>query len=129
MSRSAKANIDEHSRNVKAKSGLNKSILDQEWGIFRAQLKYTLDWNRGIYLEVSPKHTSQKCNKYNHTCKENRKAQESFQCLGCRHEDNAYLNAAKNVLVAGHAMLACGEDALATSVNHELLRKGDLVAA
>ena len=129
MSKSAKGNVDKHGRNVKAKSGLNKSILDQGWGIFRTQLKYKLEWSGGIYLEVPPKHTSQKCNKCTHTCSENRKTQESFQCIKCGYEANADLNAAKNVLVAGHAMLACGEGALATSVKQELLQTSDLVAA
>lgn len=128
MSKSAKGDIDEHGRNVKAKSGLNKSILDQGWGLFRTLLKYKLDWNGGIYLEVPPKHTSQKCNKCTYTCKENRRTQGSFKCLKCGYEDNADLNAARNILVAGHAMLACGEDALATSVNQESLRTSDLVA-
>lgn len=53
MSRSTKGNINEYGRNVKDKSGLNKSILDQKCGILRSQLQYKLDWNSGIYLEVS----------------------------------------------------------------------------
>lgn len=39
MSKSAKGNAEEHGRNVKAKSGLNKSILDQGWYEFRRQLE------------------------------------------------------------------------------------------
>lgn len=128
MSKSAKGTVDGHGRNVKAKSGLNKSILDQGWGIFRTLLKYKLDWNGGIYIEVPPKHTSQKCNKCNTVDKGNRNA-SAFECLNCGHKDNADINAAKNILVAGHAMVACGEGALATSVNQELLQTSDLVAA
>ena len=41
-------------RNVKAKSGLNRSILDQGWGEFAKQLGYKLDWNGGELLKVSP---------------------------------------------------------------------------
>jgi putative transposase len=37
MSRSAKGTVDAPGRNVRAKSGLNKSILDQGWGEFRSQ--------------------------------------------------------------------------------------------
>ncbi len=129
ISGSAKGDIENPGKNVKAKSGLNKSILDQAWGKFKLLLKYKLDWNGGIYLEVPAPYTSQRCSKCTHTCEENRKTQGSFKCLKCGYEDNADLNAAKNILVAGHAMLACGEDALATSVNQELLQTSDLVAA
>ena len=40
MSKSAKGNIDQHGKNVKAKSALNKSILDQGWGMFVQMLEY-----------------------------------------------------------------------------------------
>ena len=111
------------------KSGLNKSILDQGWGIFKNMLKYKLEWNGGIYLEVSPKYTSQKCSKCFHTEKENRKSQESFKCLKCGHKENADINVAKNILAAGYVALACGEDVLATSMRQEPLQTCELVAA
>lgn len=40
MSQSAKGTLDNPGKKVKAKSGLNKSILDQGWGEFRRQLSY-----------------------------------------------------------------------------------------
>lgn len=40
MSKSSKGTIDKPGRNVKTKSGLNKSILDQEWHQFKQQLNY-----------------------------------------------------------------------------------------
>lgn len=40
MSKSAKGTVDEPGRNVKAKSGLNRSILDQGWHDFKRQLIY-----------------------------------------------------------------------------------------
>ena len=40
MSKSASGNIKAPGRSVKAKSGLNKSILNQGWGEFRRQLEY-----------------------------------------------------------------------------------------
>ena len=43
MSRSARGTEEEPGRNVKAKSGLNKSILDQGWYEFKRQLDYKLD--------------------------------------------------------------------------------------
>lgn len=44
MSKSASGNIKAPGRSVKAKSGLNKSILDQGWGEFRRQLEYKQAW-------------------------------------------------------------------------------------
>ncbi|WP_443112285.1 zinc ribbon domain-containing protein [Cupriavidus sp. IDO] len=48
-------------QNVRAKSGLNKSILDQGWFEFRRQLGYKLAWNGGWLIAVSPQNTSRTC--------------------------------------------------------------------
>ena len=49
MSKSAKGSIETPGTNVSAKSGLNKSILDQGWGEFRRQLEYKLTWSGGVF--------------------------------------------------------------------------------
>lgn len=59
MSKSAKGNAEEHGKNVKAKSGLNKSILDQGWYEFRRQLEYKQLWNGGLVVAVTAQYTSQ----------------------------------------------------------------------
>ena len=48
MSASARGTIEEPGRNVRAKSGLNKAILDQGWFEFRRQLDYKLFWKGGM---------------------------------------------------------------------------------
>jgi putative transposase len=58
MSRSAAGTADAPGRNVRAKSGLNKSILDQGWFEFRRQLDYKLAWNGGHLIAVPPRNTS-----------------------------------------------------------------------
>ncbi len=58
MSKSAKGNTEEHGKNVKAKSGLNKSILDQGWYEFRRQLEYKQLWNGGLVVAVPAQYTS-----------------------------------------------------------------------
>ena len=52
MSKSSKGNADQHGKSVKAKSGLNKSILDQGWHEFRRQLEYKQLWNGGLVVAV-----------------------------------------------------------------------------
>ena len=44
MSKSASGTLAKPGKNVRAKSGLNRSILDQGWGEFRRQLTYKLEW-------------------------------------------------------------------------------------
>ena len=42
MTRSARGTVDRPGTNVKAKSRLNRSILDQGWGMFATMLNYKL---------------------------------------------------------------------------------------
>ncbi len=107
MSASAKGSIEEPGRSVKAKSGLNKSILDQGWFEFRWQLDYKLYWRGGMLAEVNPRHTSQRCSCCWHTAKENRVSQDVFRCQVCGHEENADVNAAKNIKTVGQTGMAC----------------------
>jgi putative transposase len=61
LSKSAAGTIEKPGRNVRAKSGLNKSILDQGWFEFRRQLDYKLGWQGGLLVAVPPQYTSQTC--------------------------------------------------------------------
>ncbi|HGN0855180.1 TPA: RNA-guided endonuclease InsQ/TnpB family protein, partial [Proteus mirabilis] len=108
MSKSAKGTTERHGRNVKAKSGLNRSILEQGWYEMRRQLEYKQLWRGGQVLAIPPAYTSQKCACCGHTAKENRQSQSQFECLECGYTANADINAARNILAAGHAVLACG---------------------
>ena len=109
MSASAKGTVDNPGKNVRQKSGLNRSILDAAWGEFRRQLEYKLDWAGGIVIAVDPKNTSRKCPVCGHTAKENRRTQSDFVCVACGYAGDADVTAAVNILRAGHARLACGE--------------------
>ena len=107
MSKSASGTIEAPGRSVKAKSGLNKSILDQGWGEFRRQLEYKQAWFGGSVLAIHPRNTSRTCPACDHVSAENRKTQAKFLCVECGYAENADLNAAINILRAGHARLAC----------------------
>jgi putative transposase len=98
MSKSAKGTTEKPGKNVKAKSGLNKSILDCGWGAFKSTLKYKLEDNGGEFIEVNPRNTSRECSKCGHIAAENRKTQEQFICVKCGYEKNADINAAQNIL-------------------------------
>lgn len=119
MSRSAKGDIDNPGRNVKAKSGLNKSILDQGWYSFRQQLAYKQTWRGGEVLLVNPKNTSITCPECDYVSKENRKTQSEFKCLRCSYCNHADLVGAINVKRAGHARLACGVVPLGATMKQE----------
>lgn len=108
MSRSAKGTADDPGKNVRAKSGLNKSILDQGWGAFRRMLEYKLQWRGGEVLAVHPAYTSRTCSACGHESAGNRRTQAKFRCIACGHTMHADHNAARNILAAGHAVLACG---------------------
>jgi putative transposase len=119
MSKSAKGDLENPGKNVKAKSGLNKSILDQGWSMFAGMLEYKQKWRGGEVFYVSPHHTSQTCPKCQHREKANRKSQAEFACKACGYTNNADWVGAINILARGHRVLACGEPALAGSVKQE----------
>lgn len=108
MSKSAAGTVSQPGRNVRAKSGLNRSILDQGWYEMRRQLAYKQFWRGGQVLAVPPAYTSQRCSCCGHTAKENRLSQSQFRCQVCGYTANADVNGARNILAAGHAVLACG---------------------
>jgi putative transposase len=109
MSKSAKGTLESPGKNVNAKSGLNKSILDQGWYEFRRQIGYKLSWLGGKLILINPQYTSQKCSVCGHISKDNRKSQSKFLCVKCNHSQNADYNASLNILAVGHTVLACGD--------------------
>ena len=114
MSRAARGTLEKPGRNVAAKSGLNKSILDQGWGEFRRQLDYKTLWAGGQLVPAA--YTSQSCHVCGHVDKGNRKTQADFVCLACGLSANADYNAALNILAAGQAASACGAERARASV-------------
>lgn len=93
------------------KTGLNRSILDQGWGIFRQQLEYKMKWAGGLLIVVPAHNTSRTCPMpaCGHISADNRKTQAEFKCVNCSYENNADIVGAINILERGHRLLACGE--------------------
>ena len=107
MSKSAAGSAEKPGRNVRAKSGLNKAILDQGWFEFRRQLAYKLAWRGGWLIAVPPHNTSRTCPACGHVSADNRQTQARFECVECGFEEHADVVGAINVLRAGHARFAC----------------------
>jgi len=97
MTASARGTAEEPGRNVAAKAGLNRSILDVAPGALRVRLGQKLAQAGGMLLLVPPAHTSQRCNACGHTEAGNRKSQSLFSCVVCGHTENADVNAARNI--------------------------------
>jgi putative transposase len=107
MSKSAKGTVECPGSNVRQKAGLNRAILQQGWGELVRQLRYKLEWRGGELIEVDPAYTSQRCHACGHTEAANRRGKR-FCCRKCGHTGDADINAAKNILAAGHAVSVRG---------------------
>jgi putative transposase len=103
MTTSARGNIEAPGRNVKAKGGLNRAILNVAFGEIRRQLEYKCQWYGSTFVAVNPARTSQRCWNCGHTDARNRPSQAVFRCRSCGYGENADVNAAKNILERGTA--------------------------
>ena len=98
MTRSAKGTMEAPGKNVRAKSGLNRSILNVGWAEIARQLDYKLAERGGDVISVDPSYTSQRCADCGAIDRESRKSQARFICTSCGHEAHADVNAAINIL-------------------------------
>ncbi|OTG71228.1 transposase [Acinetobacter sp. A1-4-2] len=127
MSRSASGTQEQKGKNVKAKSGLNKAILDQGWSMLVNMLEYKQQWSGGLLVKVNAQYTSQTCSQCGHVAKENRQTQEKFECVECGFVANADFNAACNILAVGHTVLSveggCGKGRPAIQKTSEIRKE------
>ena len=107
MTRSAKGTIEKPGTNVKAKSGLNRSILEQGWSDLTAKMAYKAE-ERGIHLvKVDPKNTSQECSGCGVVVKKGLSIR-THTCPQCGLTLDRDVNAARNILERGLTMLSAG---------------------
>ena len=107
MSASAAGTVEAPGTNVAAKSGLNKSILDQGWGECYRQLDYKQVWAGGRLVLVPPMYTSQTCPECDKVSELNRTTQARFCCIECGYQNHADIVGAINIRRAGLARIAC----------------------
>ena len=106
MSRSARGTREAPGHNIRAKTGLNRSLLEQSWGRIRQQLAYKAEWAGRQLVEVDPRYSSQDCS----TCgtrRENPDAREHWTCTACGTTHDRDVNAAVNLLIRA-GILALG---------------------
>lgn len=80
------------------RGNLARSIHDVGWSQFFQILSTKAECAGRKVVRVDPRFTSQACHQCGHTCKENRVSQAKFKCVRCGHEQNADVNAARNIL-------------------------------
>ena len=88
-------------KNVKAKSGLNKSILNTSFYQFSQYLEYKAKHNGKFFVKVNPQNTSKTCSvcgniKENLTLKD-----RTYLCEKCGNISHRDINAANNILKRG----------------------------
>ncbi|HEY1840846.1 MAG TPA: transposase [Mycobacterium sp.] len=88
---------------ARAKSGLNRSISDAGWGQFVSILRAKAEEAGRAWIEVDPRHTSDRCEACGHAARANRVTQAEFACQRCGHTAPADGHAARNILRAGLA--------------------------
>lgn len=91
---------------AKAKAGLDRSILSNNWSRLMTRLQGKMDANGGNLVIVPAAYTSQACHECGHVASENRDSQAVFHCVECGYKANADVNAAMNIL--GRALVKTG---------------------
>ena len=109
MVRSAAGTIEEPGSNVAAKSGLNRSILEQSWGSLYAKIEYKAASAGVRFVRVPPHHSSQTCAECGVVDAASRQSQAAFHCQHCGHTGNADVNAARIILRRGLIALGSAE--------------------
>lgn len=97
MTRSAKGTTENPGRNVKAKSGLNRAVLDVGFAEIRRQIEYKAPWYGATVGLARPAGTSQTCHKCKHRDPKSRRSRSRFVCTRCGHTAHADINAAENI--------------------------------
>jgi putative transposase len=106
LTRSARGTIEHPGSNVRAKSGLNRSILGMAWGKAERMLAYKCPTKGGVLIKVDPRSSSLQCASCGHRSPINRPSQSTFRCIACGHAANGDTNAARVLLQRGLTALS-----------------------
>ena len=103
MTRSARGTLQHPGRNVRAKAGLNRSILGMAWGTAVWMLAYKCPGHGGVLTKAPAAYSSQTCAECGQVAAESRRSREWFCCVACGHAAPADTNAAQVLLQRGLA--------------------------
>jgi putative transposase len=106
LTRSARGTTEHPGGNVRAKAGLNRSILSMAWGKAEQMLAYKCRMQGGVLVKVDARNSSVECARCGDASPGNRLDQATFRCLACRHANNADTNAAQVLLGRGLTALS-----------------------
>ncbi len=124
MTASSRGTADAPGKRVRQKSGLNRSILNVGFGEIRRQLEYKAAWaGREVAVIDRFYPSSKRCSGCGHVLPRLALSTRRWTCPGCGAEHDRDVNAAKNILAAGRAVLA-GADMLRVHENTHPRAKG-----
>jgi putative transposase len=103
MTRSAKGTIEKPGRNVAAKSGLNRALLDVGFGILRRLIGEKAERAVRRMVDVEARYSSQECSRCGMIAAKSRRRRR-FACIACGFTLHADVNAA--LVIRGRAQLA-----------------------
>lgn len=79
-----------------------KFLKDWSYYDLQQKIEYKAKEKGIVVIKVNPKYTSKRCNKCGNIHSDNRNCkddQAKFKCIVCGHEDNADINASKNIAI------------------------------
>jgi len=103
MTRSARGTPEKPGRNVAAKSGLNRAMLDASFGQFERLIGEKAEEAARTIVRVDPRFSSQECSRCGHLAARSRRRRR-FYCVDCGYANHADVNAA--LVIRGRAQLA-----------------------
>jgi putative transposase len=112
MTRSAKGTVEKPGRNVRAKSGLNRVMLDPSFGLLRKMIESKAEEAGIAVVAVDPRYSSQTCPRCGHVAAESRRRRR-FACVACGFAVHADVNAALEIRRRAQLVLAGRGAALA----------------
>jgi putative transposase len=98
MTRLAKGTINEPGRNVAAKSGLNREMLDAGLGMLGTLIREKAAYAVRRIVGVDARYSSQTCAQCGQVATESREGAR-LQCIGCGHANDADVNAERVILL------------------------------
>jgi putative transposase len=103
MTSSAKGTAEKPGRNVAAKAGLNRVMLDAGFGLLEQMIVAKAESAARTVVRVNARFSSQECSRCGHVASESRRRRR-YDCVSCGFTCHADVNAA--LVIRGRAQLA-----------------------